>query len=190
MIRGVTSGEVPDTTVDVVDADPAWPLVFAEERRRLADVLPGAVAIEHIGSTSVPGLASKATIDILVVVGSADLAAAVPVLQALGYLYVPASFTDDPDHAFLHRLREGKRTHHLHLVSAGSPLPDRYLLFREYLRAHPDAAARYAAVKRELAARHPIDRDRYVEEKPAVVVELLTEATRWAGSGGSARPIG
>ncbi len=187
---GVTSGEVPDTTVDVVDADPAWPLVFAEERRRLAHALPGVVGIEHIGSTSVPGLGSKPTIDILVVVGSADLAAAVPVLQALGYLHVPESFADDPDHAFLHRLRAGKRTHHLHLVSASSPLPDRYLLFRDYLRAHPAAAARYEAVKRELAARYPTDRDRYVEEKPVVVVELLTEATRWAGCGGSARPTG
>lgn len=182
--------EAPDTTVDVVDADPAWPSVFAEERRRLAAALPGAVAIEHVGSTSVPGLASKATIDILVVVDSAQLAAAIPVLEGLGYLYVPDSFTDDPDHAFLHRLRGGKRTHHLHLVSASSPLCDRYLLFRDYLRTHPDAAARYEGVKRELAARYPTDRDRYVDEKPAVVVALLTEATEWAARTGPAQPTG
>jgi len=75
-------------------------------------------------------------------------------------------------------------------VSASSPLPDRYLLFRDYLRAHPDAAARYEAVKRELAARYPTDRDRYVEEKPTAVIELLTEATRWAGRSGSARLTG
>lgn len=177
--RRVTPVEVPDTTVEVVDADPAWPLLFAEEHRRLARALPAAVLIEHVGSTSVAGLAAKPTIDILVVVAPAELPGAIPVLRSLGYQYVPASFADDPDHAFLHRLRRGKRTHHLHLVSAASPLPDRYLLFRDYLRAHPDAAARYESVKRELAARYPTDRDRYVVEKPTVVVELLAEAARW-----------
>jgi len=93
---------------------------------------------------------------------------------------VPASFADDPEHLFLHRLRGEKRTHHLHLVAATSPLPTRYLLFRDYLRAHPDAAAGYEAVKRDLAARYPTDRDRYVEEKPAAVVALLADAADWA----------
>jgi GrpB-like predicted nucleotidyltransferase (UPF0157 family) len=100
---------------------------------------------------------------------------------------VPESFSDDPGHAFLNRLRGGKRTHHLHLVSASLPHPERYLLLRDYLRPHPDAAARYETVKRDLAARYPTARDRYLDEKH-VVVELLIEASRSAAQSRGSAP--
>ena len=192
--------ERPDATVDVIAYDPAWTTAFEAERVRLLVAWPALVAVEHIGSTAVPGLAAKPTIDVLAVVTDADIdhntidagvPASVPsgvppvveALQALGYQWVPASFADDPQHLFLHRLRAGKRTHHLHVVAASSPLTARYLLFRDYLRAHPDEAARYAAFKQDLATRYAQQRDRYVDAKPPFVDAMIEQARRWEATG-------
>ncbi len=184
----MTADNEPDTTVEVVEADPSWAGAFEVERRRLTGACPAAVRVEHIGSTSVPGLAAKPTIDVLLVLPARrDLTAAIPTLEGLAYEYVPESFAADPDHLFLHRIHGGKRSHHLHVVAASSPLTDRYLLFRDYLRAQPEAAARYEAVKRDLAVRYPTQRDRYVDEKPAAVERLLAEADRWKASASGRR---
>ncbi|NAZ75602.1 GrpB family protein [Kineococcus sp. T13] len=197
--------ERPDATVDVIAYDPAWPAAFEAERANLLVAWPALVAVEHIGSTAVPGLAAKPTIDVLAVVTDADIdhdgidadsidtgvpaavSARVPAViaafQALGYQWVADSFADDPQHLFLHRLRAGKRTHHLHVVAASSPLVARYLLFRDYLRAHPGEAARYAAFKQDLATRYAQQRDRYVDAKPPFVDATIEQARRWGATG-------
>lgn len=166
--------------VEVTAADPAWPARFAAERPLLAAALPEARAIEHVGSTSVPGLPAKPTIDIMAVVD--DPAATVrergPALARLGYDHRPGSFPDDTRHVFLRKVDHGVRTHHLHLVAADSPLPDDYRAFRAYLTGDPDAAARYAAVKQELAERYADRRQRYVDLKAEYVDGLMAEARR------------
>lgn len=169
----------PDFTVEVVEPDQAWSLMFRHEQARILAGYPSAVAVEHIGSTAVPGLPAKPTIDVLAIVRDDALQASIPAFQDLGYLYVPESFREDPRHSFLHRLHAGKRTHHLHVVAASSPLVPRYLLFRDYLRAHPEEAARYAAFKTDLANRYADDRDRYVTAKPPFVNPMMEKAWRW-----------
>lgn len=172
-------GRTANRRVVVVDHDPTWPLLFEQERELIVARCPWVRRVEHIGSTAVPGLPAKPTIDVLAVVGDAELPPCVPAFGELGYQHVAQSFAEDPQHLFFHRLRGGERTHHLHVVTASSPLTERYLLFRDYLRAHPRESARYADFKQDLAGRFAGERDRYVDAKPPFVDALIERARRW-----------
>ncbi|KTR53040.1 hypothetical protein NS359_04565 [Curtobacterium oceanosedimentum] len=161
---------------------------FSRTAHELRTVFPHA-PIEHVGSTSVPGLASKDTID--VAVGVLDVTdaldeARIDVARALGFEYVPASFADDPDHAFFLRIVQDRRTDHVHVVRLGSSVWNDYLLFRDYLRATPEALDRYEQAKRDLIARYAKHRDRYVSEKQPIVEALLMDARSWRSAGGRA----
>ena len=166
--------------VDVVAYDPAWPGAFLAEREALTHAVPGALTIEHIGSTSVPGMAARPIIDIQVVVPDlhAVLADLAP-LQRLGYRHRPDAFPDHEEHEFLAKDTAGLRTHHLHLFGVTSPLPEANRTFRDYLAAHPDAARRYESAKRRAADLHPDSRARYGDAKRAMTAELKAEARRW-----------
>ena len=169
----------PRRMVEVVDYDPPWPTQFAQERESLAQAVPDALAIEHIGSTSVPGLCAKPTFDILVVVGSIDsFLAHEPSLIALGYEQRD-SFTEDEQHAFFRKVVDGRRTHHLHVLTQDSPRPAEYLLLRDYLRANASAAEEYAQVKWDLATEYATRRDRYVTVKSDYVTALMNKARAW-----------
>jgi GrpB-like predicted nucleotidyltransferase (UPF0157 family) len=171
--------------VEVVAYDPAWPGLFEAERRILAKALPRAVSVEHVGSTSVLGLAAKPIIDIVVVVPKiADVVADVTPVEQLGYEYRPRVFAGDPDHEFFVKDTDGRRTHHLHVFDAASPRPQANRVFRDYLATHPDAARRYAAAKRQAAAAHPDSRARYGNAKEAVTREVLAEAVVWGRATG------
>lgn len=145
--------------VEIVDYDPAWPERFARERdailRACGDVF---VAIEHIGSTSVPGLAAKSIIDMMPGIRSLDDAAPlVPKLEALGYTYVrefelPNEFDEGlPERRYFRKGGHGPEAVHVHMVEPGGAFCESQLLFRNYLRRHADAAAEYGALKRRLA---------------------------------------
>lgn len=166
--------------VRVVPYDPSWPASFEAARGDLAAVVPDALAIEHVGSTSVPGLASKPTVDVLLVVD--DLAVILDrlaELAAIGLEHRPGSFAPERPHLFFRRMAGGERTHHLHVLASSSPEPDDYRLFRDYLRANPDAAARYEAAKLDLADRFARDRTSYVQTKESIVEEVLVTARAW-----------
>jgi GrpB-like predicted nucleotidyltransferase (UPF0157 family) len=166
--------------VEVVEYDRSWPEAFEIETQRLRSVLPPAATIEHIGSTSVPGLAAKPIIDIMVVMAMvADVVHDVSPFERLGYEYRPLAFPEDSDHLFFVKDSAGVRTHHLHVFDARSPEPRANRVFREFLVTHPEAAARYAAAKRTAAQAHPDSRARYGKAKEAVTFELLEQATRW-----------
>jgi len=164
--------------VVIVDSDPRWPNVFAQEAERVRAV-PGAeqvTAIEHLGSTAVPGLAAKPIIDLLIGVHSLDEARrAVPALAELGYAF----WYDNPDTDRLFFVKglppNGPRTHHLHIVEPDSPLWER-LLFRDYLLTHPEEVQRYAALKRDLAARFPTDREGYTQAKADYILQVTHKA--------------
>jgi GrpB-like predicted nucleotidyltransferase (UPF0157 family) len=159
--------------------DPAWPALFEEERRRLAPALAPVVRrIEHIGSTSVPGLGAKPILDISASVADLDAVDGfVPALAGLGY----EDARIDP--AFGRRLftRGGynEGTHHLHFTVHGSPTWAEPILLRDYLRARPEAAARYERVKRDSAARHGTDLNGYHDEKSPCITSLMAEAAAW-----------
>ncbi len=135
--------------------DPQWPLRFARERAALEAALAGAGAvIEHIGSTAVPGLVAKPVIDLML--GVPDLAEAtrrIAALEAEGYEYVPAYERQIPERRYFRKPWRGPRAYHLHAVVEGGRLWTRHLAFRDHLRAHPESAAAYAELKRELASR-------------------------------------
>jgi len=170
--------------VVVVEYDPRWPARFDEEQRRVREVLGArAIAIEHVGSTAVPGLGAKPIIDIMV--GVRDLAGAFDdcsaALQSIGYLYVPRRL---PDRHFFQRGPWGARTHHLHLTEFGGAMWERYLLFRDYLRTHPDVARQYYELKRQVAARPGIDRAAYNAAKRSLIDGVIARVadgvdTRW-----------
>ena len=167
-------------SVRVVPYDPSWPASFEAARGDLAAVVPEALAIEHVGSTSVPGLASKPTVDVLLVVD--DLAVVLDrlaELAAIGLEHRPGSFAPERRHLFFRRMVGGERTHHLHVLASDSPEPDDYRLFRDYLRANPDAAVRYQPAKFDLADRFACDRASYVQAKEPIVEKLLVAARIW-----------
>lgn len=178
MERGeIPSDRRPDPMVEVVPYDPSWPAQFERERDLLGQILPTALSIEHVGSTSVPGLSAKPTIDILVVMPIAEqVLAVVEELAAIGYDYRPGSFPEEDDHFFFRKVAQGRRTHHLHVLGSSSSAPAEYRLFRELLIGCPDAAARYEAEKLRLAVLYRGDRTAYVLAKQDVVEELLREA--------------
>ncbi len=158
--------------VVVVEPDPRWPSMFDAEAARIrAAAGPLLVALEHTGSTAVPGLAAKPIIDMLGGVERlADADALVQRIVALGYEYVTKYEAEIPDRRyFVRRDARGARTHHRHVVPVGNWFWTQHLAFRDHLRARPDAVARYAALKLELAAKHGTDREAYTAGKGAFI---------------------
>jgi GrpB-like predicted nucleotidyltransferase (UPF0157 family) len=171
-----------DPAIRIVEPDPAWPALAAEELRRIGSALGDvAVRLEHVGSTAVPGLAAKPILDLqLSVVSIERRDAYVAPLERLGYLFVPDPAS--PDFHLFARPPERPRTHHLHVCEAGSQHEHRHLAVRDFLRTQPDEAARYAALKRELAATHPQDRLAYIAGKDDYVGALEARAVAWAAA--------
>jgi GrpB-like predicted nucleotidyltransferase (UPF0157 family) len=166
--------------IEIVAYDPAWPAAYEAERTRLADAL-GALAlrIDHVGSTSVPGLAAKPVIDIQIAVERLEPLDRFTVpLADLGYRH--RVHPDDAFSVFLHRPHRWPHTHHVHVVHAGGAEEQRTLAFRDHLRRHPQSARSYEALKRELAARHPADRfetrQAYADAKTPFIRAILAEA--------------
>ncbi len=172
-----------DDPIVIADYDPAWPARFEAEKARILGAIGAwAVAVEHIGSTAVPGLAAKPIIDILAGVASLDCAAqCIPPLQALGYKYVPEFEATIPERRYFDRKQAGE-VFHLHLVAVTSAFWERHLLFRDYLRTHPDTARAYERLKRELAVRFGSDRAAYTDAKTAFI-RAVEEQARAARSG-------
>ena len=176
--------------IALVEYDPRWPEQFAQEAARVRAALPEGliIAMEHFGSTAVPGLSAKPVIDILVGVRSIGAARekAVPALEALDYAF----WYDNPELGHLFFVKglppNGPRTHHVHIVEPEmfrDPKNEAFLfwdrlLFRDYLRAHPDEARRYEAVKRDLAAWFPEDRERYTYGKTEYVNGVMRKARK------------
>jgi GrpB-like predicted nucleotidyltransferase (UPF0157 family) len=160
--------------VQVVDYDPAWPGLFQREAERIRAVLgERVVQLEHVGSTSVPGLAAKPIIDIMLIVpDSSEEPAYVPDLEAAGYVLV----IREADW-YQHRCFKGPDTNvNLHVYSPGCPEIERYLIFRDRLRGHPDDRAHYQQVKRELAERNWTYVQEYADAKTEVVESIIARA--------------
>jgi GrpB-like predicted nucleotidyltransferase (UPF0157 family) len=175
-IRAVTVGEPTrlDGPVFLAAYDPEWPAVFAREDVRIRRALGDrALLVEHVGSTSVPGLVAKPIIDIVLCVeDSGDEATYVPALEAEGY----ALRIREPDwHE--HRMLKGSEPDvNLHVFTLGSREVERTLLFRDRLRAVPEDRERYADAKRALAQRQWKYMQHYAEAKTEVIDEILDRA--------------
>lgn len=167
--------------IELVPSDPDWPRLFDAEAARLRAIIPADLLldIDHIGSTAVPGMPAKPIIDIQATV--TDLEAArtrlVDPLEAAGYTFR----ADNPDTDRLFFVKglppsAPRRTHHLHIMEAG-PGALRHVAFRDILRDQPDVARRYAALKRDLAARFRHDRKAYTEAKGQFIEAALERVT-------------
>jgi putative glutamine amidotransferase len=186
---GETGGQT--RSYAIADPDPAWASWFEEEAAAIRQALGGlAVRVEHVGSTSVPGLAAKAVIDVQVSV--ATLVPREPVvgpLAAIGYRHQIDPL--ETDHEFLSKgYDDGTRPVHVHLCEAGGAWERRHLAFRDWLRSHPDDAAAYADLKRRLAAAHPNDIFTYVDGKSAFIHEVEVRASSHAAGYPEPDPAG
>jgi len=167
--------------IEIVPYDPYWPALFETEAARIREAAGALVLrIEHVGSTSVPGLAAKPVIDIQVSVASLENPAAYSELLAqLGYSHVPLG-PIDLVYPFYQRPAAWPATHHVHLCVLGSEQERRHLAFRDYLRSHSEVASEYAALKRRLAAAHDglslESRERYSLSKTEFVTSVLGRA--------------
>ena len=175
-IRAATIGEPTraDGPIHLADYDPEWPALYEREAARIRSILRERVRLlEHAGSTSVPGLAAKPVIDIvLAVADSADEDAYVPRMEAEGYVLR----IREPDW-FEHRLFKGPDTNiNLHTFSDGSPEVERMLAFRDRLREHDDERIRYEDTKRELASREWTYVQYYADAKGEVVEGIIERA--------------
>lgn len=177
-IQAAHVGEAKPLTglIQIVDYDPAWPGLFEREAERVRAALGDRVLqLEHVGSTSVPGLAAKPKIDMqLVVANSADESTYVPALEAAGYRLQ----IREPDW-YEHRMFKGPDTDiNLHVYSLGCPEIDRVLLFRNWLRRNPSDLQLYEHAKRELARREWKYMQNYADAKTAVVEEIIARAQK------------
>ena len=148
----MSSGPVPE--IIIADYDPEWPAFYEHMRAHLAAALGDMVEqIEHVGSTSVPGLAAKPIVDVMVGLHpGTDLDGCVAPLQDLGLEYVPRYEADMPYRRFFHaRPPEFPYSYNIHVIHVGHEFWENHLLFRDYLRADPEAAKAYEAHKRKLA---------------------------------------
>ena len=177
-IRAATIGEPQQLfgPVALAEYDPDWPERFAREAAVIKEALgPAALQIEHVGSTSVPGLAAKPIIDVLlVVVHAADEPSYVPVLEARGYV-----LRIREPHWFEHRMLKGggtARDVNLHVFSSGCPEIDRLVGFRDRLRANDADRDLYLRTKRELASREWRFVQNYADAKGAVIEEIIARA--------------
>jgi len=160
--------------VQLVAPNPAWAGAFAAERARLSAAAGSLyVAIEHIGSTAIPGIPAKPILDLLAGRGAdRGVTAYVTAFATAGYAYRGENGIPGRDYFVLDDAA-GRRTHHLHLVEEGGPLWRSHLMFRDFLRSRPERAAEYAALKQSLAERYPADREAYTDGKAAFVAAML-----------------
>jgi GrpB-like predicted nucleotidyltransferase (UPF0157 family) len=174
-------------SIVVSDYDPNWPMLFEQESTRIKKAFGSfALTIEHMGSTAVPGLASKPIIDLLV--GAPSLKEAkqrcIGPIEKLGYIYLPEYASWMPDELFFRKGPPGPWTHHVHLMEPSNPRWEAFLVFRDYLRAHPEAAYAYANIKRTLAASSIDDIEAYRTGKNIFVQETTAKARAWRSDAG------
>jgi GrpB-like predicted nucleotidyltransferase (UPF0157 family) len=178
----VEGSEREGEPIEVVPYDPAWPARFAAWRGRIEGALGDpALRVEHVGSTSVPGLAAKPVVDIQVSVADIeDEPGYVPALERAGVQLR----SRDAEHRYFRPFPGASREVHVHVCDAGGRWEREHLLFRDYLRSDPAACRRYAVAKYEAAARWPDDRIAYTDAKNDVILDVLEEAEAWARSVG------
>jgi GrpB-like predicted nucleotidyltransferase (UPF0157 family) len=168
-------GEVEQQAIIIAGYDPAWPRRFGREEAKIRGALgPAALSIEHVGSTSVPGLAAKPIVDILLVVeDSGHEDSYLPVLEEAGYVLR----VREPDFEEHRMFRTPEKDVHVHVFSPGSREVERLLLLRDHLRRHEEDRELYAGTKRELASRNWPSMQHYADAKTGVVEDILTRAS-------------
>ena len=173
--------------VELVDHSPDWAARARTEATRLGAALgPTVVVVHHVGSTAIPGIRAKPIIDLLAEVASLDaLDANAAELRALGYEWRGEFGIGGRRYCTLNDPVSGARLAQLHAFATGHPEITRMLVFRDYLRAHPDEARAYGAEKERLRQLHPNDTIAYASAKTPWIRALETRAGASADRGSS-----
>ena len=175
----MTGGELMARKIEVVDYRPEWDTMFKVESKKIKKILgKNCVGVYHIGSTSVKGLPAKPIIDIMPVVKDISLVDAHNgEFEALGY-ECRGEF-GIPSRRFFAKGGDN-RTHHIHIFEQSNQTDiQRHIAVRDYLNAHSDTAAKYAALKKKLAAEFPFDNDGYCDGKEEYMKSLEEKALHW-----------
>lgn len=167
-----------DKPVVIEEYTSKWILQFKEEQKIIKNVIGStAIAIEHIGSTSVEGLSAKPILDIMVGVRDLnDIDAFIEPLKAIGYEHV--FHQEFPNRRFFRKGLWRAGTHHLHIYQYGSEDWENNLSFRNYLRNHPDVRKQYEQLKRKLATKHHFDRVAYTNAKAPFIVDIIRKSKK------------
>lgn len=165
--------------------NPEWLLQFQAIQKVLKKNLAGLyLRIEHVGSTSIPGMVAKPIIDLDIVIQERNMQNVIAALEKIGYIHqgdlgIPqreAFDLEDPE------LKSKLPCHHLYVCPETSPELERHLCFRDFLRKHPEYASQLSALKWSLAERHDNDRQAYMDGKDALVKDIIRRALAEFGS--------
>ena len=170
--------ERPDEPIEIVDYDPEWPARFEAWRGRLSHALDdSARRIEHVGSTSIPGLPAKPVIDILITVRDPDLEDSyAPGIESCGVQLR----SRDELHRYFRPFAGRPRDVQVHVCAVGSNWERRHLLFRDFLRSSESARDAYLEAKHTAARLWRDDRVAYADAKTEVIARLMSDAEAWA----------
>lgn len=166
------------SAIVLVDYDPQWPILYEGEKGQLLGVIGHAVvAIEHVGSTAVPGLGAKPTIDIMVAIRDlADAAECIEPLEKIGYEYLAEYEALIPERRFFRKGSAKAPSYHLHMVELTSEFWETHLRFRDLLRTNPEVAEEYYQLKKELAVKYGSNRDAYTDAKTPFIQSVVANA--------------
>jgi len=170
------------TKVHLLPHDPAWAARAADESRRIAAAIgPSILAIHHIGSTAIPGIVAKPTIDLMpVVTSAADLDPCEDPMKRLGYIW--RGEFGIAGRRYCPFEEDGRRIFHVHIYAQDNSQVTRQIAFRDYLRAHRDEACAYEAAKRAAATAHPDNSLAYNEHKGVWMKGAIERAETWAAA--------
>jgi GrpB-like predicted nucleotidyltransferase (UPF0157 family) len=163
--------------VIIADYDPHWPAVYEVEKELIVGVIGDKlVKVEHVGSTAVPDLGAKPIIDIMVGINRlSDAKECIEPLKGIGYEYDPRYEVELPERRYFQK-GQSSNHYHLHMVEVTSDFWERHLLFRDFLRTHPETGLQYQKLKQELAARYRTERETYTESKTSFIESVVARA--------------